>query len=82
LFLYHYVFPCPLQQLWDKVLEEEAVLLEGAEGSQIAGSKCKEITARDEEGQQPFKKAKGRQQGKYCGEPQSRLGVLTPIRDV
>ena len=30
-----------LQQLWDKVLEEEAALLEGAEGSQIAGSKRK-----------------------------------------
>jgi len=51
LFLYHHVFICPLQQLWDEVLEEEAVLLEGAEESQIAESKCKEITARDEEGQ-------------------------------
>ena len=32
-----------LQQLQDKVLEEEAALLEGAEGSQVAGSKRKEI---------------------------------------
>ena len=48
------------------MLEEEVVLLESTEGSQIAGSKCKEIASRDEEGQQPFKKAKGRQQGKYC----------------
>jgi len=31
------------------VLEEEAALLEEAEGSQVAGSKCKEIAARDEE---------------------------------
>jgi len=30
-----------LQQLWDKVLEEEAALLEGAEESQVAGSKRK-----------------------------------------
>jgi len=42
------------------VLEEETVLLEEAEGSQITGSKCKKITARDEKGQQPFKKAKGK----------------------
>ena len=40
-----------LQRLQDKVLEEEAALLEGAEESQIAGSKHKEVTARDEEGQ-------------------------------
>ena len=56
-----------LQQLQDKVLEEEAALLEGAEGSQIVGSKCKEIATGDEEKQQPSKKTKRRQQGKYCG---------------
>ena len=33
------------------MLEEEATLLEGAEGSQVAGSKCKEIAARDKEEQ-------------------------------
>ena len=49
-----------IQWLWDEVLEEEATLLEGAEGSQVAGSKCKEIAARDKEEQQPFKKAKGK----------------------
>ena len=43
------------------MLEEEATLLEGTEGSQVAESKCKEIAARDEEEQQPFKKAKGKQ---------------------
>ena len=31
------------------MLEKEATLLEGAEGSQVVGSKHKEITARDEE---------------------------------
>ena len=39
-----------LQRLRDEILEEEAALLEGAEGSQVAGSKCKEVTAGDEEG--------------------------------
>ena len=49
------------------MLEEEAALLEGAEGSQVAGSKRKEVTARDKEGQWPSKKARGKQPGKYCG---------------
>ena len=49
-----------IQWLWDEVLEEEATLLEGAEESQVAGSKCKEIATRDKEEQQPFKKAKGK----------------------
>ena len=38
-----------LQQLQDEVLEKEAALLERAEGSQIAGSKHKEVTTGDEE---------------------------------
>jgi len=33
------------------VLEEEAVLLEGAEGSQVTGFKHKEVAAEDEERQ-------------------------------
>jgi len=49
-----------LQRLRDKVLEEETTLLEGAEGSQIAGSKCKKVTAGDEEVQWPSKKARGK----------------------
>ena len=40
-----------LQRLWDEVLEEEATLLEGAEGSQVAGSKHKEVTTGGEEEQ-------------------------------
>ena len=47
------------------MLEEEATLLERAEGFQVMGSKHKEITARDEEGQWPSKKTKEKQQGKY-----------------
>ena len=61
-----------LQQLWNEVLEEEAALLEGAEGSQVMGSKHKKVTAGDEEEQQPSKKARGKQPGKYCGMLQSR----------
>jgi len=47
-----------LQWLQDKVLEEEATLLEGAEESQIMGSKRKEVAARDEEVQQTSKKTR------------------------
>jgi len=54
-----------LQWLWDKVLEEEAILLEEAKGSQVMGSKYKEVVASDEEGQQLSKKARGKQLGKY-----------------
>ena len=38
-----------LQWLWDEVIVEDATLLEGAEGSQVMGFKCKEIAARDKE---------------------------------
>ena len=31
-----------LQQLWNKVLVEDATLLEGTEGSQIIRSKCQD----------------------------------------
>jgi len=56
-----------LQQLQDEVLEEEAALLEGAEGSQVTGSKHKEVATRDEEVQRPSKKVRGKQLGKYRG---------------
>jgi len=52
------------------VLKEKATLLEGAEGSQVIGSKHKEVATRDEEEQRPFKKAREKQLGKYCGMPQ------------
>jgi len=69
-----------LQRLWDKVLEEEATLLEGAEGSQVAGSKCKEAATGDEEEQQPSKKARGKQLGKYCGGAAVKMGGATPCK--
>ena len=71
-----------LQWLQDKMLEEEAALLEGAEESQVMGSKCKEITTGDEEGQQPFKKAKEKQPEKYYGGALVKIEVLTPVRGV
>ena len=54
-----------LQRLRDEVLEEEATLLEEAERSQVVGSKYIEVAARNEEIQQPSKKARGKQPGKY-----------------
>jgi len=63
-----------LQQLQDKMLEEEAVLLEGAEGSQVAGSKRKEVATRDKEGQQPSKKARR----KYHGGAAVKMGGSNP----
>jgi len=62
------------QRLRDEVLEEEATLLERAEGSQVAGSKRKEVTARDEEGQRPSKKARRKQLGKYRGGATAKIG--------
>ncbi len=53
------------------MLEEEAILLEGTQGSQVVGSKHKEIAAKDEEEQWPSKKARGKQQGEVLwGVPQ------------
>ena len=65
-----------LQRLWNEVLEEEAALLEGAEGSQVAGSKCKEIVARDKERQWPSKKARE----KYYGGAAVKMGGSNPYK--
>jgi len=67
-----------LQRLRDEVLEEEAALLEGAEGSQIVGSKRKEVAAGGEEEQRPSKKARGKQPGKYRGGAAVKMGGATP----
>ena len=67
-----------LQQLRDEMLEEEATLLEGAEGSQVTGSKRKEVAAGDEEVQQPSKKARGKQPGKYCRGAAVKMGGSNP----
>jgi len=62
------------------VLEEEAALLEGAERSQIVGSKHKEVATRDEKGQQPFKKARGKQPGKYHRGATVKMGGANPCK--
>jgi len=60
------------------VLEEEATLLEGAEGSQIMGSKHKKVAAGDEEVQWPSKKARGKQLGKYRRGAAMKMGGANP----
>ena len=60
------------------MLEEEATLLEGAERSQIMGSKQKEVATRDKEGQQPSKKARRKQPGKYHGGATVKMGGSNP----
>jgi len=63
-----------LQQLRDEVLEEEAALLERAEGFQVMGSKCKEVANGDKERQQPSKKARW----KYHGGAAVKMGGSNP----
>ena len=58
------------------MLEEKAALLEGAEESQIIGSKRKEVAAEDKEGQQPSKKARE----KYCGGAAVKIGDSNPCK--
>jgi len=60
------------------VLEEEAALLEGAERSQVVGSKRKEVASGNKEGQQPSKKARGKQLGKYHGGAAAKIGGSNP----
>ena len=69
-----------LQQLRDEVLEEEAGLLEGAEGSQVTGSKRKEVATGGEEKQRPSKKARGKQLGKYCRSAAVKIGGTNPCK--
>jgi len=60
------------------VLEEEATLLEGAKGSQVAESKRKEVAVRDEEGQRPSKKAREKQLEKYHRGAAVKMGGSNP----
>ena len=62
------------------MLEEEAALLEGAEGSQVVGSKRKEVAAGDEEKQRPSKKAREKQLGKYHGGVVVKMGGSNPYK--
>ena len=60
------------------MLEEEAALLEGAEGSQIVGSKHKEAPPGDDVDCQPSKKTKGKQPARYQGDIGVKLGGTNP----
>ena len=60
------------------MLEKEATLLEGAEGSQVMGFKYKEVAAGDKKGQQPSKKARGKQLEKYHRGATVKMGGATP----
>jgi len=62
------------------MLEEEAALLERAEGSQVAGSKCKEVTTGDKEEQWLSKKAREKQPGKYYRGAAMKLGDATSCK--
>ena len=65
-----------LHRLRDEVLEEEAILLEKAEGSQVTGSKQKEVAAGDKEGQWPSKKARK----KYHRDAAVKMGGSNPCK--
>ena len=44
------------------------------------GSKCKEVAAGGEEEQQPSKKARGKQPGKYCRGATVKMGGSNPCK--
>ena len=52
--------------------------MEGGERFQVTGSKCKEIATRDEEKQWLSKKAKEKQQRKYCGNATIKMEGANP----
>ena len=52
--------------------------MEGAEGSQVTGSKHKEIATRDKKGQWLSKKSREKQQRKYCGSTTVKMGGANP----
>jgi len=62
------------------MLEEEAALLEGAEGSLVTESKCKEVATRDKEMQWLSKKARGKQPGKYHRDATVKMGGANPCK--
>ena len=71
-----------LQRLQNKVIVENAVLLEGAEGSQVMGSKCKETPPEDNADYWPSKKAKRKQPARYRGDVRIKLEGLILVKDV
>ena len=71
-----------IQQLQDKVLVKNSILLEDTEGFQIIRSKHKKTTSEDEERRQFSKKAKEKQPGKYHKDAGIKMVMSTPMRNV
>ena len=69
-----------LQQLQDKVLEEEAIPLESTEESQIVRPKYKEAFLGNDADYQPSKKAKGKQPARYQGDTRIKLEGANPCK--
>ena len=67
-----------LQQLWNKVLVENITLLGGMEGSQVIGTKCKEVILGDKKKWWPSKKNKGKQPARYCGDARIKMKDVNP----
>ena len=67
-----------IQQLWDKVLAEDAALLEDAKESQIIKSKYKKVFPEFNKNHQPFKKAEEKQLARYCGDIGVKIGCVNP----
>ena len=67
-----------LQRLRDKILEEEAALLERAEGSQVVGPSVRRSLLETRRGNGPLR----RLGGSTAEVLQSRWGALTPVRSV
>ena len=70
-----------LQQLQNKVLAENAILLESTKGFQIVRTECKENILRNEEKQWPSK-AKRKQSGRYYSNVEVKIEVLTTMRGI
>jgi len=64
------------------MLKEDTTLLEGAEGSQVIGSKHKEASPGDDTDRQPSKQAKGKQPVRYQGDMEIKLEGLIPVKDM
>jgi len=71
-----------LQQLWDKVLEKEAVLLEGAKDPRSWGPSEKRLPPEMRRCNGPPRRLGGSNWGSTARVPQSRWGVLPPARGV
>jgi len=67
-----------IQQLWDKILEKDTALLEGAKRSQIVGPKHKRAPLGDNVDHWPFKKTKEKQPVRYCEDFRVKIGDANP----